>query len=95
MSYAFDAPHSFHALSRRKSRTCSTCLRDLSHPNHQDSLAVEMTDAQHQEHDSRSAAELTRGMAAPLGDVSRAAGEIEKHAPLFAGTEASGQVRMF
>ena len=60
MNYTFSESHKFSPLSRHKPHTCSTCLRDMAHSNHQDSLAVEMTKEQRQEADARSAAELSR-----------------------------------
>lgn len=95
MSYTFGEPHPFHAKSRRKPDICVTCLRHISHPLHQDSLAMEMTEEQRQEADARSAAELSREMRAPLDDINKRTGDLERNSPLFAGTEASGQQRMF
>jgi hypothetical protein len=95
MPYTYDQPHEFHPLSRRKPHTCSTCLRDIAHRFHQNSLAVEMTEEQRQEADARSAAELSQEMRAPLDDINKRTGDLERNSPLFAGTEASGQVRLF
>ena len=41
------------------------------------------------------AEELTERMKEPLGSIERAAGEMERNAPLFAGSEASGQGMLF
>ena len=87
MSYTFDQPHPFHAISRRKPDVCSTCLRSITHPNHQTSIAcAQMTDEQRQEQDARAGEELTAEIRQPLKDISRAAGNMEREAPLFFGT---------
>ena len=96
MPYTFDQIHEFHAISRRKPHTCSTCLRDVTHSNHQTTIdGAAMTVEQRQEADARSAAELSREMRAPLDDINKRTGDLERNSPLFAGTEASGQVRLF
>jgi len=95
MPYAFDEKHAFVALRKRKPDTCAVCLKHISHPLHQDSLAVEMTEEQRQEADARSAAELSREMRAPQDDINKRTGDLECNSPLFARTEASGQTRMF
>ena len=95
MSYAFDSPHPFHAKSRRKPDVCSTCFRSISHPLHQDSLAVEMTEEQRQEADARSAAELSQEMRAPLGSIDKRAGKMEAGSPLFCGSSANPQGMLF
>jgi hypothetical protein len=95
MSYAFDSPHPFHAKSRRKPDVCSTCFRSISHPLHQDSLAVEMTEEQRQEADARSAAELSQEMRAPLGSIDKRTGKMETGSPLFCGSAANPQGMLF
>jgi hypothetical protein len=95
MSYAFQEPHPFHAKSKRKPDVCSTCFRSISHPLHQDSLAVEMTAEQRQESDARSAAELSQEMRAPLGSIDSKTGKMELVSPLFANSGASGQGCLF
>ena len=95
MPYTYDQPHEFHPLSRRKSHTCSTCLRDIAHRFHQDSLAVEMTEEQRQESDARSAAELSRAMRAPLDDIDKRTGKMETGSPLFCGSSANPQGMLF
>jgi hypothetical protein len=95
MPYAFDSPHPFHAKSRRKPDVCSTCFRSISHPLHQDSLAVEMTEEQRQEADARSAAELSQEMRAPLGSIDKRTGKMETGSPLFCGSAANPQGMLF
>ena len=95
MNYTFSESHKFPPLSRRKPHTCSTCLRDMAHSNHQDSLAVEMTEEQRQEADARSAAELSQEMRAPLGSIDSKTGKMELVSPLFANSGASGQGCLF
>jgi len=95
MNYTFSESHKFPPLSRRKPHTCSTCLRDMAHSNHQDSLAVEMTEEQRQEADARSAAELSQEMRAPLGSIDKRAGKMEAGSPLFCGSSANPQGMLF
>ena len=95
MPYAFDEKHAFVALRKRKPDTCAVCLKHISHPLHQDSLAVEMTEEQRQEADARSAAELSRAMRAPLDDIDKRTGKMETVSPLFCGSSANPQGMLF
>jgi hypothetical protein len=87
MPYTFDQPHAFHAASRRKPDVCSTCLRSITHPNHQAAIpCMESAADRAQARAEAEGAELSAEIRRPLRDVSKAAGIMEREAPLFFGT---------